>query len=210
MAVAKMLTLSFNRTTMELKQVLSEFVRLLARLLIEPLWNWNAKVVPFWIGQRITFNRTTMELKLGYFSFFPSSRRAFNRTTMELKLECLIVEHNHTYRLLIEPLWNWNLVPVRYTRGAQIAFNRTTMELKHSPSFLPSSFMNAFNRTTMELKRYFTAQCANAEVTFNRTTMELKLVLKLMALWIFAPFNRTTMELKLHFGCSPFSIHAGF
>ena len=54
---------AFNRTNMELKQLIKGVWGMLNNLLIAPIWNWN-----FWAnwkgtGNAQTFNRTNMELK---------------------------------------------------------------------------------------------------------------------------------------------------
>ena len=148
-----------------------------ARLLIEPLWNWNS----FFICCNCC------------------ASIAFNRTTMELKPVITFWLHLIPCALLIEPLWNWN--PRRTYRPAEcsLPFNRTTMELKlnrRNARLVTPCVNPTFNRTTMELKHC----CAWAHrqhcIPFNRTTMELKHTNSSFCLLIQKPFNRTTMELK--------------
>ena len=119
------------------------------RVLIVPLWNWNATKNYGNISES-GFNRTFMELK---FMRSCSSRLAsfrFNRTFMELKSAS---SQDHTGRagVLIVPLWNWNsdwhrqvpppdevlIVPlwnwnrcIRTSMRSATRFNRTFMELK--------------------------------------------------------------------------------
>ena len=56
------------------------------------------------------------------------------------------------YRVLIEPLWNWN----RLLRG-------------------PATFGNRINRTFMELKLGYAVYDDGRKLSINRTFMELKL-----------------------------------
>ena len=82
--------------------------RLAPCLLIEPLWNWNARFDNALSFAAFTFNRTTMELKHMSDRAWRANRVAFNRTTMELKHDNVVVSHVPFF-LLIEPLWNWNM-----------------------------------------------------------------------------------------------------
>ena len=111
--------LPFNRTTMELKRKFSSRNNSHGvRLLIEPLWNWNATpsaprhpCAPLLIKPLWNWN--------------PAS---------SANTECW-------RELLIEPLWNWNNDGVRRVRLLDQPFNRTTMELKPASAivnFLPS------------------------------------------------------------------------
>ena len=125
--------LSFNRTSMELKLIwASVFSIFRARLLIEPVWNWNSfaeraggrllislliepvwnwnghGVAWYWYSFSTTFNRTSMELKHLGLALCRRERHTFNRTSMELKL-----------------------MPLMDTVEGLATFNRTSMELKH-------------------------------------------------------------------------------
>ena len=125
--------LTFNRTIVELKLfVLPFYLRLPGQLLIEPLWNWNAAVwnlpgvihglliAPLWnwnskdIGiaspSTLAFNRTIVELKLRLQVQPLVSSKTFNRTIVELKRYSPFAFSFLGGRLLIAPLWNWNLL----------------------------------------------------------------------------------------------------
>ena len=126
-------TMSFNRTTMELKRErVKVFWARSQHLLIEPLWNWNDHLrVKLRSGNKLLIEplwnwNTAVRIRRS------TSGMPFNRTTMELK---------H---------WRWSS-----DGKAKPSFNRTTMELK--PKYESGNSMIAlhpFNRTTMELKRW--------------------------------------------------------
>ena len=85
-------------------------------LLIEPVWNWNDCYLWRSLRRLSAFNRTSMELKRGGFAHAMSATFSFNRTSMELKL--LIFHPVRIYvTLLIEPVWNWNLLQVLVSLG---------------------------------------------------------------------------------------------
>ena len=107
-------------------------------------------------------------------------------------------------RLLIEPVWNWNLSWLWSTASPPSSFNRTSMELKQRIGlFLCQLPENPFNRTSMELKHGI-HECSIPilRITpFNRTSMELK-PKRLDVSWEgHTAFNRTSMELKHHSVC---------
>ena len=54
------------------------------KVLIVPLWNWNAARKSFAFAEE-GFNRTFMELKLDTIYNYINNQRSFNRTFMELK-----------------------------------------------------------------------------------------------------------------------------
>ncbi len=78
------LRLTFNRTSMELKQ---DFKADYEKL-------------------QTTFNRTSMELKHWQGNSFPVQFFTFNRTSMELKRDTTFVGSIGIVALLIEPVWN--------------------------------------------------------------------------------------------------------
>ena len=143
---------SFNRTTMELKQKVGR-----RRHRRQPTFNRTTMELKphLAIGphaDRSPFNRTTMELKQKMQETYERQALSFNRTTMELKRwQCFKCEM--CFKLLIEPLWNWN----------------------RSPLFFANPYLQTFNRTTMELKQWRCVRGIRARLPFNRTTMELKL-----------------------------------
>ena len=128
-----------------------------------------------------SFNRTSMEskLSLGKPSWVPYP--PFNRTSMESKRRIsgisvhgdrLLIEPvwnrnllwHHTsrglyLRLLIEPVWNRNLLPLHFPQRSVLTFNRTSMESKHISDNRVLSPCLPFNRTSMESKR----QCGRTE-----------------------------------------------
>ena len=98
--------------------------------------------------------------------------------------------------LLIEPVWNWNLNLSNRSLYSWKSFNRTSMELKPLSSVSFASKDCPFNRTSMELKHGSMYEYTEQSCAFNRTSMELK------QLWaddwcrLSKPFNRTSMESK--------------
>ena len=105
------------------------FFKVVERLLIGPLWNWNyipcVCTVPLnslligplwnWNRDRTTairkaikaFNRTIVELKHKKRKGKEPKKTAFNRTIVELKQKTINITH-YGKLLLIGPLWNWN------------------------------------------------------------------------------------------------------
>ena len=55
-------------------------------------------------------------------------------------------------RVLIVPLWNWNLVKDFPSKAYHSSFNRTFMELKYAGDAAQVMLSASFNRTFMELK----------------------------------------------------------
>ena len=120
---------------------------------------------------------------------------AFNRTTMELK-HIQAAYNAGRWRLLIEPLWNWNHVMLRRAKRLCSLLIEPLWNWNglHSPVPTPRwrllieplwnwnitlehqrrMLVIAFNRTTMELKRERPRCQWSRLTTFNRTTMELK------------------------------------
>ena len=70
---------------------------------------------------------------------------------MELKLD-ITSRSLFCSRVLIVPLWNWNLNTAAFVRAKQHGFNRTFMELKYLSRGNRESGESSFNRTFMELK----------------------------------------------------------
>ena len=98
---------SSNRTFMELKYIDIDDVFSTSDVLIVPLWNWNTCKGCTKLAI-LSSNRTFMELKsVRHLRRWRCARS--NRTFMELKLHC---KRNirQSARVLIVPLWNWNLV----------------------------------------------------------------------------------------------------
>ena len=89
-------------------------------LLIEPVWNRN--IAPQIDPKHIlgTFNRTSLESKLDtrYLAF----RRClpFNRTSLESKLQSVTLLNSSQNALLIEPVWNRNILSVRYSNEVDV------------------------------------------------------------------------------------------
>ena len=126
-------------------------------ILIEPVWNRNARPVGANRKQPINFNRTSMESKLIKTLFRRAKVLHFNRTSMESK------------RLLISQLLL--VIP---------NFNRTSMESKRHQQQLSNSQVYHFNRTSMESKlitfhKPILIICIRLP-NFNRTSMESKLI----------------------------------
>ena len=83
------------------------------RLLIEPVWNRNQTTVDISGAlAALAFNRTSMESKLDL-CFHDGSEVgfAFNRTSMESK-PCSRRCSSSSFSLLIEPVWNRNVLSV--------------------------------------------------------------------------------------------------
>ena len=92
---------------------------------------------------------------------------------MELKLCRLASRTTRRHNVLIEPLWNWNVILMA----------------------VPFVFIS-INRTFMELKPFSCPCCRWCFPCINRTFMELKLILNISTLMITLCINRTFMELK--------------
>ena len=124
----KQIIICFNRTFMELKHIITKAALKRTNVLIGPSWNWNIKT-----GCKVTsircFNRTFMELKHIHAQFRAGKHARFNRTFMELKRK----------------------EPVAVDLG-ECSFNRTFMELKPQYCCVCSYEAICFNRTFMELK----------------------------------------------------------
>ena len=104
------------------------------------------------------------------------------------------------FGLLIEPVWNRNLLLTEDPDLIPIAFNRTSMESKRFILiWTKSCSKSAFNRTSMESKlRIDVRTKINGLLAFNRTSMESKHFSSLSQSYIsISPFNRTSMESKL-------------
>ena len=164
---------TFNRTTMELKRVLYDYLGSPRLLLIEPLWNWNCPM-PLWC---------------------PSARLLlieplwnWNRSPLQHLTAVAL--------LLIEPLWNWNAEGTMFVRvGGKLLIE--PLWNWNVPCFdIQYHWWQPFNRTTMELKLCYPIHCVVDELPFNRTTMELKLKGGERHGRTCGTFNRTTMELK--------------
>ena len=168
-------------------------------------------------GKSSAFNRTSMESKRRDESGHPNPTNTFNRTSMESKLRCSV--RFTGCRLLIEPVWNRNLIRKHLRDNLNASFNRTSMESKPRIADSVSSVLTlliepvwnrnliihhsmagilTFNRTSMESKLVFTRVWRFSEVrsAFNRTSMESKLLMFSFDCAANAPFNRTSMESK--------------
>ena len=100
---------TFNRTSLELKQSM-----------------WNSTCL-----SARTFNRTSLELKpLWMIAMLSSTSRSFNRTSLELKPFWGVCQVKKQKKLLIEPVWNWNIIGLERPTYIELAFNRTSLELK--------------------------------------------------------------------------------
>ena len=78
---------------------------------------------------------------------------SFNRTIVELKPSLASKLRGCNKTLLIEPLWNWNVVSSVHVTVVVSAFNRTIVELKPQRAKQYGSVIHPFNRTIVELKR---------------------------------------------------------
>ena len=127
----RVLSWSFNRTSMELKPAQKVRIRgAEGLLLIEPVWNWNRRcytaasraigllIEPVWNWNPAVKNQPSSSEQLliepvwnwngGTDNVFNFSLTAFNRTSMELK-PWTPVATAIRIGLLIEPVWNWNV-----------------------------------------------------------------------------------------------------
>ena len=118
----------FNCTFMELKYTHSHHTGCMPTVLIVPLWNWNFGCRQRPRPNKVRFNCTFMELKSHKFCSLRSSFGGFNCTFMELKYWSE-EKADKTKRVLIVPLWNWNMHGYSLLRICQ-SFNCTFMELK--------------------------------------------------------------------------------
>ena len=142
----------------------------------------------------------------------------FNRTSLELKQNPAAFIAIPTFRLLIEPVWNWNLVE-HFLPCTVFTFNRTSLELKHFFQFPSGSRCISFNRTSLELKlkqHFYTSKtgfCLLIEPVWNWNKRRViltreKLSLLIEPVWNWnvhalyqtlpkrSSFNRTSLELK--------------
>ena len=100
-------------------------------LLIAPVWNWNERLVTLGFRDSFTFNRTSLELKRDCCYQKNLERETFNRTSLELKPARRRITEERRDRLLIAPVWNWNVRLAWRARRFLVPFNRTSLELKH-------------------------------------------------------------------------------
>ena len=118
---------------MESKLITKTQYRYSANLLIEPVWNRNLLLGVLSRTTISAFNRTSMESKpsprvvISFGIGFP-----FNRTSMESKLQTINEFYRFRSTLLIEPVWNRNLILILTHQHAHASFNRTSMESKQS------------------------------------------------------------------------------
>ena len=71
---------------------------------------------------------------------------------MELKLRIPVVKIVDG-EVLIEPLWNWNMVLPTEPTVPKAGINRTFMELKPGTEIIAKLVRTGINRTFMELKQ---------------------------------------------------------
>ena len=102
-------TTTFNRTIVELKLIPCNFAFHTRR-------SFNRTIVELKLLQASSqmqcytaFNRTIVELKHDRSEWFGVEVDSFNRTIVELKLPSMHV-YWYGIMLLIEPLWNWNII----------------------------------------------------------------------------------------------------
>ena len=142
--------LGINRTFMELKRY-RECPQLVASSVsIEPLWNWN----------RATNTALLIDdvYQSNLYGIETVSRDMRRRNSPEYQSNLYGIETsyslgklNHTSKVSIEPLWNWNDV-APYIVAFTVGINRTFMELKLY-LLLPEKVVEVgINRTFMELK----------------------------------------------------------
>ena len=115
-----------NRTFMELKWVRPAWALELLAVLIEPLWNWN-RTRATTQQPRTRLNRTFMELKSNTGDRSAATNTGLNRTFMELKCDDMRELGHRIIVVLIEPLWNWNIVPLEVLEIRWRCLNRTFM-----------------------------------------------------------------------------------
>ena len=118
-------------------------------------------------------NRTFMELKLRWLRCLSWRSQSSNRTFMELKCisrqkaNTLVGSSNRTFmelkllsmsgvnvlpKVLIVPLWNWNIKDLALQAVIEFCSNRIFMELKYPTLQLTAQTLGSSNRTFMELK----------------------------------------------------------
>ncbi len=119
----------FNRTNMELKHGKRNFKRYVCKILIAPIWNWNAQA--------------------------GGSPRAAGKILIAPIWNwniCKLVKCTASMWILIAPIWNWNEEVEEEPVHKLSNFNRTNMELKLISLNTRFAFFQNFNRTNMELK----------------------------------------------------------
>ena len=140
------------------------------RVLIEPLWNWNMKQSAAFMDP-ISLNRTFMELKCRCLQSWATMVFRLNRTFMELKSNCY-PNKGTAERVLIEPLWNWNLINA-WCRDTDNCLNRTFMELKLEETEWGKPHQTVLIEPLWNWNSGFTVLIWSASC-LNRTFMELK------------------------------------
>ena len=166
-----------------------------------------------------TFNRTIVELKLTGETREDLGWKPFNRTIVELKLRWRWSGSMALVRLLIEPLWNWNLRRTIVPDGKEKPFNRTIVELKlgsyrqYESNYCRLLIEPLWNWNTIYMSSYWSRGRLLIEplwnwngitdilmtilsMTFNRTIVELKLFWGACCCQPYTTFNRTIVELK--------------
>ena len=155
---------SFNRTFMELKDMLTGAERAKLIVSIAPLWNWKAWS-RLWKGRKRQFQS------------HPYGIESCNRQ-----------KDTRTNSVSIAPLWNWKSGRFHYKQHLTTfqshlygiesltlihdllpvhCFNRTFMELKVKRKFIALCFLASFNRTFMELKVRFMLRAFSWATTFQ-------------------------------------------
>ena len=99
---------TFNRTSLESKLELQNFIITRPLLLIEPVWNRN----------------------LNFAILLSRDPSAFNRTSLESKLIEPTMRKHEVGELLIEPVWNRNNFYYGAINTTSETFNRTSLESK--------------------------------------------------------------------------------
>ncbi len=122
------LTLSSNRTKVELKLGIKSAIHSRLRLPIEPKWNWN--LIAFVIVVKSPFFQS-------------------NQSGIETSVR---LPTNGMLPLPIEPKWNWNSAKGAGWYLQHFASNRTKVELKLDSIICAVSSVSASNRTKVELK----------------------------------------------------------
>ena len=110
---------------------------MLARLLIEPVWNGNSAAAVLADSPVAAFNRTSLEWKLIFVTVWYNLRITFNRTSLEWK---------RRIRFALFLL-------MRST------FNRTSLEWKLLRAANNLNSSDSFNRTSLEWKRFLRSLC---------------------------------------------------
>ncbi len=127
----------------------------------------------FGTGSVLTFNWTNVELKQSRIPPWYSKPTTFNWTNVELKRR-LLSSKCQFWRLLIEPMWNWNLRKTRYVSGRENLLIEPMWNWNAAfASFLPVA-APSFNWTNVELKHLSAKFRVNLVRTFNWTNVELK------------------------------------